>query len=327
MSTEPTDLSIDVQILRIVRAIQQSGSITGAARALGTTQPAISQHIQRAERRLGLTLIVRRGRSIELTEAGRVLGQHAVGVLDALAQASSHVAGLASLRTGRVRMVGFPSASSTIVPQLIAEVQARYRGLSISYTEAEPPEAGEMILAGACDIALVFSYPGEVGSHHPDAGAGLSLTHLFSDPMYVLVPSDHPLADEDSVDFPALEDDQWIAGCPRCRTHLMRVCGVHGYEPEITFETDNATATIGMVARGLGVALVPRLSLGTALLPSTVRVKRLEPEMVRTISLVLNEEKRSLPAVSATLSVLGEIDGDPWRLRRIAPAFALSAVS
>ncbi|NQX26644.1 LysR family transcriptional regulator [Microbacteriaceae bacterium VKM Ac-2854] len=313
--SDPDDLNIDVQTLRIVRAIEQTGSITGAARALGTTQPAISQHIQRAERRLAMSLIVRRGRSIELTEVGRVLGTHAGGVLDALRLASADLAGLANLRSGNVRLVGFPSASSTLVPRLISGMQSQHRGLSIRYTEAEPPEAAAMIVAGQADVALVFSYPGDDAAHHPDAAAGLVLSHLYNDGVYVLLADDHPLADEEFLELDTLADDQWIAGCPRCRSHLMRVCELHGYEPDITYETDNANATIGMVAHGLGIALVTRLSLGTALLPSNVRVKKLRPEMTRTISVLVNNDKRSLPAVAAVLTAIAAIDGSPWRLR------------
>lgn len=317
MSDAPDDLNIDVQTLRIVRAIEQTGSITGAARALGTTQPAISQHIQRAERRLAMSLIVRRGRSIELTEVGRVLGQHAGGVLDALRLASADLAGLANLRSGNVRLVGFPSASSTLVPQLISGMQSQHRGLSIRYTEAEPPEAVAMITAGQADVALVFSYAGDDAAHHPDAAAGLELAHLYSDGVFVLLPDDHPLADEEYLELDTLADDQWIAGCPRCRSHLMQVCARHGYEPDITYETDNANATIGMVAHGLGIALVTRLSLGTALLPATVRVKKLRPEMTRTISVLVNADKRGLPAVAAVLAAIAAIDGSPWRLRPV----------
>jgi DNA-binding transcriptional LysR family regulator len=311
------DLNIDVQTLRIVKAIHESGSITGAAKALGTTQPAISQYLQRAERRLAISLIVHRGRTIELTEAGQVLSQHAQGVLDALAVAGSELTGLASLRSGRIRIAGFPSVSATIVPHLIARIQDRHQGLSVNYTEAEPPEATEMVVSGQCDLAFVFSYQGEAnGAHHPDAMAGLTLIPLFIDPLFLLVPADHPLAAEESIDVDTLEDDQWIAGCPRCRTHLLRLCEEYGYAPEITYETDNFAATVGMVDAGLGISLIPRLALGTAALPSGVAVKKLSTDASRLISILVPTEKHDLPAIAAAVSTIRAIDGTRWRLRQ-----------
>jgi DNA-binding transcriptional LysR family regulator len=312
--SEP-DINIDLQTLRIARAIAVTGSITGAARMLGTTQPAISQHIQRAERRLSMSLIVRHGRTIELTDVGILLSQHATGVLDALQAASSDIAGMANLRSGRVRMVGFPSASSTLIPHLISTMRDRHRGLTVHYTEAEPPEAGDMVASGECDLALAFAYPGESGAHHPDAPRGLVSIDLFLDPLFVLLSHKHPLVDQPSIDIADLEDDAWIAGCPRCSTHLVRACQDAGYEPNIVYETDNATATIGMVAQDLGIALLPRLALGTALLPSTVKVKKLTGEITRTISVLVPEEKLTLPAVSALMSSIASIDGSTWRLR------------
>lgn len=320
--SEP-DINLDLQTLRIARAIAIAGSITGAARMLGTTQPAISQHIQRAERRLSMSLIVRHGRTIELTEIGLVLSRHAAGVLDALQAASADIAGMANLRSGRVRMVGFPSASSTLIPHLIATMREKHRGLTVHYTEAEPPEASEMVASGECDLALVFAYPDEVGAHHPDSPRGLVSIDLFLDPLFVLVSREHPLVDEPALDLADLEDDEWIAGCPRCSTHLVRACEHAGFAPNIAYETDNSIATIGMVAQDLGIALVPRLALGTALLPSGVVVKKLANEITRTISVLVPDDRLTVPAVSALMTSIAAVDGSVWRLRP-APAYNAS---
>lgn len=311
-----TDISLDLQTLRIVRAIAETGSITGAARALGTTQPAISQHLHRAERRLSMTLVVKQGRSVELTDIGVLLSRHAGGVLDALQAASIDLAGAANLRSGRVRLVGFPSASSTLVPHLLSGMRERHPGVTVQYTESEPPEAIELVTSGDADVALVFAYPGERGAaHHPDPPRGLAASDLFIDPLFVLVSREHPLADVSHLPLEDLEDDPWIAGCPRCSTHLVRACEDAGYAPNVVYETDNFSATVGMVAADLGIALVPRLALGTTLLPPNVVVKKLAIEITRTISVVVPTDKRSLPAVAALSDAIASIDGMIWRIR------------
>jgi DNA-binding transcriptional LysR family regulator len=311
-----TDISLDLQTLRIVRAIAETGSITGAARALGTTQPAISQHLHRAERRLSMTLVVKQGRSVELTDIGVLLSRHAGGVLDALQAASIDLAGAANLRSGRVRLVGFPSASSTIVPHLLSGMRERHPGVTVQYTESEPPEATELVVAGDADVALIFTYPGGRDStHHPDPPRGLWTADLFVDPLFVLMSRDHPLVELPRLPLEDLEDDSWIAGCPRCSTHLVRACEGVGYAPNIVYETDNFSATVGMVAADLGIALVPRLTLGTTLLPPNVAVKKLDSEITRTISLVVPADKLTLPAVAALVDAITAIDGMIWRLR------------
>lgn len=189
----------------------------------------------------------------------------------------------------------------------------------MQYTESEPPEATELVIGGDADVALVFAYPDERGSTRPaDPLPGLTTTDLFVDPLLALVSREHPLAQLQRVPLEDLEDDPWIAGCPRCSTHLVRACEDVGYAPNIVYETDNFSATVGMVAADLGIALVPRLALGTTLLPPNVVVKKLASDITRTIGVVVPADKRSLPAVAALANAIGEIDGMIWHLRSAA---------
>src|SRR5688572_9981831 len=145
------DPDIDAHALRVVRAIADEGSITGAAAALGYSQPAISQQLKRLEQRLDMPLVERVGRSVRLTEAGRILARHAPAVTTALDAASGELAELRGLRSGRVRLVGFPSASPTIVPRLLADLEANHAGVAVTYLEAEPPEAVDAVREDRAD--------------------------------------------------------------------------------------------------------------------------------------------------------------------------------
>ena len=101
---------IDAAGLRVMRAIAEEGSFTAAALALGYSQPAVSQMVKRLEQRTGTVLVEKVGRSVRLTEAGAVLARHATPVLAALDAAEEEVAAIAGLRSGRVRLMAFPSS-------------------------------------------------------------------------------------------------------------------------------------------------------------------------------------------------------------------------
>lgn len=300
------DTDLDLQSLRIVRAIAETGTITAAARQLGFSQPAISQHLQRAESRLGVALVARSGRGIRLTEAGQLLARHALTVSSALDAAAGELAELAGLRTGTVRVGGFPTSSSTLIPQLLRTMTELHSGIVVTYVEAEPPEAIGMLRDGAIDLAVTFSYPGDRADPHRDLATGLSLTPLFTEEMVLVLPITHPRAADPGVDVAHLANDRWIAGCPLCRGHLLAVCESAGFEPVIDYETDNALAVLNLVSSGLGVALLPRLALETAAVPPSAVIRTTSPASIRSIQLVSHVDAARVPAIAAAARAIVE---------------------
>jgi DNA-binding transcriptional LysR family regulator len=322
MSLE-SDQRLDLQSVRIVRAISETGSITAAAKTLGYSQPAISQHLQRTEARLGLALVARVGRSVRLTEAGSLLATHALAITSAMDAAEGDLADLAGLRTGMVRLAAFPTASSTIVPRLLATLADRHPGIRVTYVEAEPPEAVQGLRDGSIDLAITFSYPGDRNDPHGDASRGLSALPLFADEMAVVLPAGHALArgggagGVGSLDVAELSGERWIAGCPRCRGHLLAVCEVAGFTPVISFETDNAGAVLNMVASGLGVAMLPRLALATATVPAGAVIRRHTSRSGRSIQMLTTDGAHRVPSLAATAAVLRGLDGAEWGLTAV----------
>ncbi|WP_169582284.1 LysR family transcriptional regulator [Microbacterium thalassium] len=303
------DPEIDAHALRVVKAIADEGSITGAAAALGYSQPAISQQLKRLEQRLDLPLVERVGRSVRLTDAGRVLARHAPAVTTALDAAAGELAELKGLRSGRVRLVGFPSASPTIVPRLLADLDARHSGVALTYIEAEPPEAVEAVRNDRADIALTFSYPGDRDDPHGQSAHGLSVRTIGTDDLLAVLPGGHPAAAGGTVDVTALADERWIAGCPRCRGHLLELCARAGFTPRIAFETDNVVAVEGLVAQGIGVATLPRMAVASfPLLPGVITVP-LPASEARTIHVVTAHGADRVPAVGATLDAIAGLVG------------------
>ena len=308
------DPQLDLQSIRIVRAIAETGSITAAARLLGYSQPAVSQHLQRTEARLALPLVTRVGRSVRLTDAGQLLARHAIAIASALDAAAGDLADLAGLRTGSVRIAAFPTASSTIVPRLLHELAERHPGISASYVEAQPPEAVALLREGKVDVAITFSYPGDRTDPHRDSASGLAMRPLFDEETVVVLPASHALASAERVDVRELSDETWIAGCPRCRGHLLALCEVAGYEPRITLETDNASAVLQLVASGLGVAMLPRLALAAAVVPAGAIIRPHDPASVRTIHVLTTDGAARVPSLTATIGALESMPGADWGL-------------
>ncbi|MFJ4073827.1 LysR family transcriptional regulator [Curtobacterium sp. NPDC089991] len=307
---------IDPQLLRVLRAVADGGSITRAAAALGSSQPAVSQLLARAERRLGHTLVLRSGqdgrggRGATLTDAGRVLADHALHVQAALTAAREDLDAVGGLTRGRVRLAGFPSASSALVPAVLARLASTAPGVTTSYVEVEPPEALDLLRSGEVDVALTFTYVGDEVGSAPDPG--LVTRALGRDPLALVTPSvsvgsdaaDSGAADSGAVDLASHRDARWIGGCPRCRGHLLASCATAGFTPDIVLETDNAAAVVGLVAAGLGVALLPRLALATTVIPAEVRVDPVDDDLARRVEVVIARGAERVPSVRAALDAV-----------------------
>ncbi|MDH6225482.1 molybdate transport repressor ModE-like protein [Streptomyces sp. MJP52] len=291
---------IEARHLRVLRAVAATGSFSAAARELGCTQPAVSQQMKALESSAGTPLIVRAGRGMRLTQAGEALVRHAAGILAGLTAAEEEVAAIAGLRAGRVRLVSFPSGSSTLVPTALAALRAEHPGTQVSLEEAEPPRSVEMLRAGDCDVALAFRYGGAAGSAESEEWADLVVRPLLSDRLVGLVPEGHRLASAESVGIGELAGEPWIAGCPRCRGQLVRVCAEAGFTPRIDFATDDYPAVVGLVGAGLGVAVLPRLAV-ESVRGRGVREVRVEPAVRREIVALTLTDLEQVPAVAATL--------------------------
>ncbi|MFE6255802.1 LysR family transcriptional regulator [Agromyces sp. NPDC057865] len=296
--------ALDLQTVRVVRQVAEHGSLTAAAEALGYSQPAVSQQLRRFEERTGIALVERVGRGIRLTQSGRVLARHANAVATALEAAAGELAEIRGLRAGRVRLVAFPSASASVVPRLIAALGAAHPGVSVTYVEAEPPEAVAAVRADRADLAITFSYPGDRDDPHRASARGLDVRAFGEEPIRLVLPSGHPAAASDVVDLAALRDDPWIAGCPRCRGHLLELADAAGFAPRIAFETDNFVAVEGMVAQGLGVALLPALALAASPRHPDVVTRPTARADVRSLHLVTARGAERVPAVAAAIAAL-----------------------
>ncbi|MFR9673865.1 LysR family transcriptional regulator [Streptomyces sp. TR06-5] len=294
----------DSRLLRTFDEVVRAGSYSAAARALGYTQPAVTQQMKTLERSVGTPLFVRAGRRMRLTEAGEALSRHAEVILADMSLAQEQMTALTRLHAGRVRVCSFPSAGATLVPETLARLAADHPGVRVELQESEPPESLERVVRGECDISLAFTYPG-LREQVPEE---LVEVPLLEDQLTVVMPSRHPMAQRRAVRLADLAEERWIAGCLRCRTNFLHECAELGFAPDVVFTTDDILVVQSLVAEGLGIAMMPGLVL-SFLMHGKVSGRPLDPASRRQVSAYVLREHLRIPATAMVLDELRTVAG------------------
>ena len=244
---------LDVRRLRTLREVALHGTIRAASEALSFTPSAVSQQLSALERQLGYELLERRGRSVHLTPAARLLVDRSESILAQLAEAEAEAKAVAGAAGPPLRIASFASAAATIVAEAVADDPPDAHIL-----EADPRISLARLRAREVDVAILWEYdfvPVRVGG-------GIERVPLFEDPIHVVLPRTHPLAARPALELAELADEPWINStlASSCHPFLARACLAAGFEPRIAAETIDHRTLHHLVASGVGLALVPLLS-------------------------------------------------------------------
>ncbi len=290
--------------LKVLCEVIGTGSFSAAAEALSYTQSAVSQAVARLEAETGARLVVRDRRGVRPTAAGATLIAHAEAIFAQVQAAESELAAVLGVRGGRLRVASFPSAGSTLMPLAVATFRERHPDVALTLAEGEPEEIASRLRAGEFDLALLFEFPGV----HDRMEVGLRMLHLLEDPMHVVLRGDHRLAAKPALTLGDLQDEHWVqtsASSP-CARHVVRSCLAAGFEPNVTFESDDYETVQGLVAAGVGVALIPRLALTHV--HSGIVVRALAPRSpARTVVAATTSGPGSAPAADAMMHGLAAV--------------------
>jgi DNA-binding transcriptional LysR family regulator len=292
---------LNVGRLKVLVEVAARGSFSAAAEALSYTQSAVSQQIATLEAETGMTLLERHARGVRVTPAGEVLVEHAEGVLARLDAAEAELSAIAGLRAGRLRMASFPTAGATLMPLAIATFSSSYPEIELTLAEGEPEEIAPRLGAGEFDLALLFEFD------EPQDRSLESLTRveLLEDPMYLALPREHPLAGKGELRLPDLRGEAWVqtSHSSPCARHVVRSCHAAGFEPNVSFESDDYQTVQGLVAAGVGVALIPELALSVVREDIVIRTLSPQPP-VRQVIAAAPSNVRLSPATPAMLKIL-----------------------
>jgi DNA-binding transcriptional LysR family regulator len=246
-------MDLELRHLRVVCAIADAGSVTKAASALGLAQPALTAQLQRIERALGGLLFERDRRGARATPLGELVLSRARVLLPAVKGLQDEATRLASTTTETIGRYRIGAVNGPILGGLVHRIGLNHPQAQIStYASWSADELGDMLLAGKLDFVLV----GACGDAPPATETGLAWRAVASDPVFLLLPEGHKLADRDEVDLSELADSQWVAapgdGCfTAC---FAAACTRAGFTPKVLFETDVRSA-VDLIESGDAVGL------------------------------------------------------------------------
>lgn len=290
---------LNVGRLRVLVEVAKRGSFSGAADALSYTQSAVSQQVATLEAETGMTLLERHARGVRVTLAGQALVEHAEGILARLEAAEAELSAIAGLRAGQLRMASFPTAGATLMPLAIATFRSTYPEVELTLSEGEPEEIAPRLRAGEFDLALLFEFD------EPEGAEGLKRVELLRDPMYLALPREHPLAKKSGLRLEDLRGEAWVQTSREspCARHVVRSCHAAGFEPNVSFESDDYQTVQGLVAAGVGVALIPELAL--SVVRDDIAIRELAPSPpLRQVIAAAPTDARLSPATPAMLAIL-----------------------
>ncbi|MEZ0448979.1 LysR family transcriptional regulator [Cellulomonas sp. ICMP 17802] len=288
---------LDVRKLRMLTLLERLGTLAAVADELHLSAPGVSMQLSSLEKEVGIPLTQRQGRRVVLTPAGSVLAEHARDVVDRLSIAELELDALRAGTVGRYTVAAFPSAARTI----LAEAFRRLRGedgstLELHLTTAEPEPALDALAAGAVDLAVIHAYSNVPRDVAPDVA-----THVLgTDPVWLAVPAlgDPSSRLEDYAEHP------WIAptGDVTCYAMVERACGLAGFRPRIVAESMDFAVQLALVAAGVGVALVPDLTVDRV--PHGVRLLRPAAPVERTVAVAARRSRLADPGVRHLTEVI-----------------------
>jgi DNA-binding transcriptional LysR family regulator len=292
---------LDVHRLRLLQEFAERGTIAATAAALGYTPSAVSQQLAALEREAGAALLDRSARSAELTDAGRRLAGRATEILALIEAAEADLA--ADEPVGRVTISAFPTAAVAFAPALTRTVRA-HQGLNLLLRQTLGTEGLRQVRAGQVDVAIVDDWT----IAPPGDPAGLRAYPLVRDSMVLVVPRRHWAADPaQPVALARLRDEPWLAppaGEPSRRA-VDRVLAAAGATPSAPWEFEGLATILSLVARGIGVAILPRLTLAAG--EGRVAVRELPGRSpARQVYAVARESGVRRPSVAVILTALAD---------------------
>jgi DNA-binding transcriptional LysR family regulator len=261
-------MKLDPRRLRVLREIALRGTVTATADALGYTPSAISQQLRALERETETGLIERRGRSVRLTEAGRLLVARTEPVLTALEEARAALEEWHTTITGELVVAASGSVAARLVNPVAAELARAHPRLRVTVRESEGERSVLALRLGDLDVLVAHEYV-----HEPlPPDEHVVRVPLFSEEMLIVAPTGRLRA---PVALAELAGEVWVAEPPEssCGHALRSACRAAGFEPDVRYTSSETSVVLATVASTGAVSLVPRLGLAAP--PAGVEALRL----------------------------------------------------
>jgi DNA-binding transcriptional LysR family regulator len=298
---------LDLHRLRLLQEFAARGSIARTAAVLGYTPSAVSQQLAALEREAGTALLDRSARRAELTDAGRRLAVHAERILAMVEEAETDLSAEAEEPAGRVVATAFPSAAVAFAPALARSLRAHPK-LTLVLRQTGAGEGLRQVRSGEVDVAIVDDWTARLAEEVD--GSILTCYHLIRDPLVLVLPRTHPAAGavdlRAQIDLRELRHEAWLAapaGEPS-RLAVDRLLAAVGVAPPVLSEFEGMATIVSLVARGIGIAILPRLAVAAAERRVTVRDLPLGLDLARDVYAVARTASTRRPSVAVIVTAL-----------------------
>src|ERR1700731_3157264 len=297
---------LDLHRLRLLQEFAARGSIARTAAVLGYTPSAVSQQLAALEREAGTALLDRSARRAELTDAGRRLAGHAERILAMVEEAETDLSTEAQEPAGRVVATAFPSAAVAFAPALARSLRTHPR-LTLVLRQTQARDGLRQVRSGEGDVAIVDDWASRLAEEIETGGSILTCYHLLRDQLVLVVPRAHPVADPSrEVDLRALRHEPWLAApaAEPSRQAVDRLLAAVGVTPPVLSEFEGMSTIVSLVARGLGLAILPRLAVAAGERRVAVRDLPHGLDLARDVHAVARTASVRRPSVAVIVTAL-----------------------
>lgn len=294
---------MELRQLRYLLAVADERHFTRAAAREHVAQPALSQQIRRLEEEVGLALVERTTRRVALTDAGELLVARARRIVAEVDAARTELQAVRGIQTGRVIVGAMHTMGPVDLALALALFHQSHPQVELTVREQSSEELAEMLRVDELDLAFL-SVTERIESH------GLGLQQLVSEELVAVLPPGHRLAGRPRIRMAELASERFISyrEGSRLREVLVSAGRGAGYEPHVTLESNESQRIRRLVARGLGVAILPR-SDAEAPGAETAAVTLVSPGLSRDITLAWRADRRHSPAAGAFIELARSIFG------------------
>lgn len=280
---------MELRQIRYFIEVAKREHVTEAAYALHVAQSAVSRQIFNLESELGVPLFIREGRNVRLTPIGRIFLEHMEQAMKVIENARREVEEYIDPERGTIR-IGFPSSlAAYMLPNVISAFRESYPSVKFQLNQGSYHRLVDAVAKGELDMALI----GPVPKNNKSIKGAI----LFVEDIVALLPSNHFLADKSMLKLSQLKDDSFVL-FPNgfiLREIVVNACQQLGFQPKVSFEGEDIDAIKGLVSAGLGVTLIPEITLIDNLPRSTVKLPIKEPQFTRTVGVIISSERKLLP--------------------------------
>jgi DNA-binding transcriptional LysR family regulator len=297
-------VAFDLRRLRMLHELEERGTLAAVATALGYTPSAISQQLTVLEKEAGTRLLDKAGRGVRLTDAGRLLSQHAGRLLAAADAAQADLASMTGEVRGTVRAGGLQSATRRVLIPAVAGMLVDHPQVRVEISELELEQALPELRLGTLDLIISDEYDG----HPRPRPAGLAFEPVHEEPLKLVLPAAHPCAQHDgAVAVTALRDDVWVASATGTGHHALVVgtCrSLGGYEPDLRHRSNDADVQLELVRTTGAIALMPAVTLPAA--DPALAIRDIAEAAISRRLMIITRDSPTAPALSTFLAAVRE---------------------